>query len=143
MHDEWEAILEVNYWPIFHTARRILKCLPTAAAAEVLNVLWGTAETLIVHGVTRSHDLTGTIFQRLIADRKFLATFYTRPAAASLLTGLAMPMRQRDWSSADALGEWRIGDFACGTGTLLSSAYARLGLLHQVTAETRWTCTRP
>ena len=132
LRDEWEAILEVNYWPIFHTARRILKRLPTKVAGEVLNVLWNTAEALIVHGVTRSHDLTGTIFQRLIADRKFLATFYTRPAAAALLTGLAMPVRQRDWSNADALAGRRIGDFACGTGTLLSSAYARLGLLHQV-----------
>ena len=26
----------------------------------------------------------------------------------------------------------RIGDFACGTGTLLSAAYSRLGLLHQI-----------
>ena len=38
----------------------------------------------------RSHDLTGTVFQRLIADRKFLAAFYTTPASAALLVGLGV-----------------------------------------------------
>ena len=36
-----------------------------------------------------AHDLTGRIFQRLIADRKYLATFYTLPASAALLARLA------------------------------------------------------
>ena len=132
MDDEWTAILAVNYWPIFHTSRSILRLLPTRLAANILNTLWGTAETLVAAGVTRSHDLTGTIFQRLIADRKFLATFYTRPSAATLLAGLALPLHHRKWADANALTNMRIGDFACGTGTLLSSAYSRLGLLHQI-----------
>ena len=127
------AILAVNYWPIFHTSRSILRLLPTRLAANILNTLWGTAETLVAAGVTRSHDLTGTIFQRLIADRKFLATFYTRPSAATLLAGLALPrVHHRNWADANALTNMRIGDFACGTGTLLSAAYSRLGLLHQI-----------
>ena len=132
MDDEWSAILAVNYWPIFHTSRSILRLLPTSLAANILNTLWGTAETLVAAGVTRSHDLTGTIFQRLIADRKFLATFYTRPSAATLLAGLALPLHHRKWADANALTNMRIGDFACGTGTLLSAAYSRLGLLHQI-----------
>ena len=37
-----------------------------------------------------AHDLTGRIFQRLIADRKYLATFYTLPASAALLARLAV-----------------------------------------------------
>ena len=37
-----------------------------------------------------SIDLTGRIFQRLIADRKYLATFYTLPASAALLARLAI-----------------------------------------------------
>ena len=132
MDDEWSAILAVNYWPIFHTSRSILRLLPTSLAANILNTLWGTAETLVAAGVTRSHDLTGTVFQQLIADRKFLATFYTRPSAATLLAGLALPLHHRKWADANALTNMRIGDFACGTGTLLSAAYSRLGLLHQI-----------
>ena len=134
--DEWEKILAVNYWPIFHTAGAIIRELPTHAAASMLETLWQTAEELVAGGVTRSHDLTEVVFQRLIADRKFLATFYTRPAAAALLAGLAMPrcspLGGNNWGNADTLCATRIGDFACGTGTLLSTAYQRLGLLHEV-----------
>ena len=134
--DEWELILEVNYWPIFHTAGEIVRSLPTQLASTVLDALWETAEELIVGGVTKSHDLTGVVFQRLIADRKFLATYYTRPSGAALLAGLALPIRApiagASWSDATTLSAVRIGDFACGTGTLLSTAYQRLGLLHEV-----------
>lgn len=135
--DEWAEILAVNYWPIFHTAGAILRVLPTQTAVSTLDVLWETAEELIAGGVTRSHDLTGVVFQRLIADRKFLATFYTRPAAAALLAGLAMPSHRpldgaTSWSDAETLSACRIGDFACGTGTLLSTAYQRMGRLHEV-----------
>ena len=134
--DEWERILEVNYWPIFHTAGEVIRILPTQLAASILDTLWTTAEELIVGGVTKSHDLTGVVFQRLIADRKFLATYYTRPSAAALLAGLALPIQTpivgKDWADAEALLDMRVGDFACGTGTLLSTAYQRIGLLHDI-----------
>jgi len=134
--DEWQKILGVNYWPIFHTASSIVQCLPTPTAAAILDRLWETAENLVAGGVTRSHDLTGVVFQRLIADRKFLATYYTMPSGAALLAGLAIPMDRpivgNGWSDANALAAARIGDFACGTGTLLSTAYQRIGLLHEI-----------
>jgi hypothetical protein len=126
----------VNYWPIFHSAGAILRALPTRTAVTVLNSLWETAEALVAGGVTKSHDLTGVVFQRLIADRKFLATFYTRPAAAALLAGLALPVsrpiRGAGWDDFQSLARVRMGDFACGTGTLLSTAYLRMSLLHEV-----------
>lgn len=134
--DEWDLILEINYWPIFHTAGEIIRILPTQLAAAILESLWQTAEELIIGGVTKSHDLTGVIFQRLIADRKFLATYYTRPSGAALLAGLALPIHTplagADWGDAAALSSVRVGDFACGTGTLLSTAYQRLGLMHEI-----------
>ena len=135
---EWDAILERNYWPIFASAREMLgpAVMTTETAAKVADRLWQTANDLIQRGVTRSHDLTGTVFQRLIADRKFLATFYTRPEAAALLAGLALPADRppggADWGDAETLASVQIGDFACGTGTLLSAAYQRLSLLHEL-----------
>ena len=136
LSDEWNLILEVNYWPIFHTAGEIVRILPTRLAAEILDILWETAEELIVGGVTKSHDLTGIVFQRLIADRKFLATYYTRPSAAALLASLAIPIKRPlvgdDWADSEAISNVRVGDFACGTGTLLSTAYQRIGLLHEM-----------
>jgi len=134
--DEWDAILNVNYWPIFYVARQVVAAIPTYPASVILGGLWKTAEDLLSGGVAKSHDLTGVVFQRLIADRKFLATFYTRPAAASLLAGLAMPLHRPlagvDWGEQKSMGELRIGDFACGTGTLLSTAYGRICALHEV-----------
>lgn len=134
--DEWELILKVNYWPIFFSSGRIVRALPSRTASDVLGALWRTAEELVVGGVTKSHDLTGVVFQRLIADRKFLATYYTRPAAAALLAGLAAPVSSPlagdEWGDAGSVSGLRLGDFACGTGTLLSTAYHRIGVLHEV-----------
>ena len=133
---EWQAILERNYWPIFASAREMLLPMPEKTADAVLRALWSAAARLIRGGVTRSHDLTGVVFQKLIADRKFLATYYTQPAAAALLAGLALPSSRApggaDWSDAETLQALQIGDFACGTGTLLSAAYQRLSLLHEL-----------
>ncbi len=83
----------------------------------------------------RSHDLTGAVFQRLIADRKFLAAYYTNPASAALLVGLAIDADKTPgnglWSKDTDLTGLRIADFACGTGTLLSAAYRRTSQLHE------------
>ena len=134
--EEWERILERNYWPIFATAKNILGLLPLQTTGEILNALWSTTEQLVQGGVTKSHDLTGVIFQRLIADRKFLATYYTRPAAAALLAGLAIPADHApggaEWGDEETIAALQIGDFACGTGTLLSAAYQRISLLHEL-----------
>ena len=84
----------------------------------------------------RSHDLTGAVFQKLIADRKFLAAFYTTPASAALLVGLAItsvrPLSEAAWGDSTKVKALRIGDLTCGTGTLLSTAYSRVGQLHEL-----------
>ena len=134
--DEWGRILEVNYWPIFWSAREMLGRMGAATANAVLKWLWRTGQKLVAGGVTRSHDLTGIVFQRLIADRKFLAANYTRPEAAALLAALALPADRppggADWGDGETLAGVQIGDFACGTGTLLSTAYQRMSLLHEL-----------
>ena len=128
----WSIILNINYWPIFAIARDILGQLDSGRASQVLAVLGDTAQKVQSAGVTQAHDLTGRIFQRLIADRKYLATFYTRPESAALLARLAVAKLQGvDWADADAIGSLRIGDFACGTGALLSAVYDQVAARHQ------------
>ena len=133
---EWRKILQVNYWPIFDIARRILEVIPTAQSQLFIEGLAETADKLLQARLMRSHDLTGAVFQRLIADRKFLAAYYTTPGAAALLVGLAITPdtlpEGRSWSSAADVTELRIADFACGTGTLLSTAYQRISQLHEL-----------
>ena len=154
----WNRILEINYYPIFAIAKDILMQLPSGEAAQVLDVLQPTAQQVNAAGVDNAHDLTGRIFQRLIADRKYLATFYTLPASAALLARLAVaklktPSPQPpgnsitpsplvgegwgegdnsfNWSNLDAIGNLRIGDFACGTGALLSAVYEQIASRHE------------
>jgi len=133
--EEWYKILKVNYWPIFDIARRILEVIPADNAKPLIRRLMLTASELIENRLMRSHDLTGAVFQRLIADRKFLAAFYTHPASAALLVGLAIHTDKTPgngaWSNPADVGNLRIADFACGTGTLLSTAYQRISQLHE------------
>ena len=136
----WDDILKINYWAIFAIAKDILEQLPSGDAANILRRLRHTAQSVNATGVDNAHDLTGRIFQRLIADRKYLATFYTLPTSAALLARLAVAklwpepaegMEGVDWSSAEAIGNLRIGDFACGTGALLSAVYEQIAARHE------------
>ena len=122
--DCWRRIREeINYWPIFDIARRILEPMPARIAHPILDRLAQSAGELVNVGITTMHDLTGRLFQALIADRKFLATFYTLPSSAALLAELSVSRLGCDWTQDDAYTQLQIADFACGTGTLLSAAY--------------------
>ena len=130
----WDAILKINYWPIFAIARDIVGELQSGDAAQILRRLRDTAQEINSSGVENAHDLTGRIFQNLIADRKYLATFYTLPASAALLARLAVAkMEDVDWSNKEAIGKLRIADFACGTGALLSAVYEQIAARHERT----------
>ena len=129
--ESWRQVLAINYHPIFDIARRIIECLPTQPAARLIRILSESGNYVNVTGIDNAHDLTGRVFQRLISDRKYLATFYTRPASAALLAQLAIAkMEGVDWSNPQAIGELRIADMACGTGALLSAAYEQVASRH-------------
>ena len=129
---EWTRILAINYWPIFAVSRDIIEQIPTAEASRMLRLLEYTAGDVAASGANVEHDLTGRIFQRLIADRKYLATFYTLPASAALLARLAVSKLEGvDWADADAISDLRVGDFACGTGALLSAVYEQIAARHE------------
>ncbi len=128
----WTEILEVNYWPIFAIGKDILQQLPAASAANILRTVQYTVGEVNAAGINNAHDLTGRIFQRLIADRKYLATFYTLPASAALLARLAVSkIKDMDWSDAEAISKLRIADFACGTGALLAAVYEQIAALYE------------
>ena len=128
----WARILaEINYWPIFSIASDLLAAVPQRMTNHLLKVLEPVATKLAAIGGVGAHDLSGQMFQRLIVDRKFLATFYTLPASAALLAELAVPRLNVDWSDPQELRRLRIADLACGTGTLLNAAYQTLRRRHR------------
>ena len=122
--DVWRRIVtDINYWPIFKIASDILLPIRNGTAQGILHVLSRVASELNEIGATSQHDLCGRMFQRLITDRKFLATFYTLPSSAALLAELAAARLDIDWSSRNAVTQLKVADFACGTGALLNAAY--------------------
>ncbi len=129
MLETWEQILAINYYPIFAVAQDILTQLTADIAQEVLSRLRYAAQG--AH-ITNAHELTGRVFQRLISDRKYLATFYTRPYSAALLARLAVSkLRGVNWKFRESIERLKIADFACGTGALLSAVYDQIAALHE------------
>ncbi len=127
--EAWDEILKINYYPIFAIAQDILTQMPAGLAASVLKELRYAAQG---EHITNAHELTGRVFQRLISDRKYLATFYTRPYSAALLARLAVSkLRGVEWKFRESIERLKIADFACGTGALLSAVYDRIAALHE------------
>ena len=123
----WNIILKVNYRPIFHVAKRIVEAVATddALVDMILTTLCDTAKELVDQRLTQIHELAGTVFQRLIVDRKYVKANYTRLESVALLSALVLPKTQENVS------ELKVADFACGTGSLLNGAYQRILELHE------------
>ena len=133
----WEHILAIDYYPIFSMARDVVRELSEVEATEVLGECATTAATLLGMGAVGRHDLAGRIFNRLIAERKLLAAFYTSIPASTLLAGLALSQDRWshvDWNSREELSRLCVVDPACGTGTLLMAAYRQIVQNHSATA---------
>ena len=125
----FDRILDVNFWPIFHVAKELLLQIPASTASSMLEKMARTADGMIE--ATRHNDIAGTVFQRLIADRKTLKTYYTTPEATTLLTHLAIP-DDLDWANPETLKQYRIADYACGSGGIMLAAYQRVRDLHRL-----------
>ena len=123
----WNIILKVNYRPIFHVAKRLIAAIATddELVDRVLATLCDTAKELVDQRLTQVHELAGTVFQRLIVDRKYVKANYTRLESVALLSALVLPKTQ------EGVSELKVADFACGTGSLLNGVYQRILELHE------------
>ncbi|MFX0124481.1 MAG: class I SAM-dependent DNA methyltransferase, partial [Candidatus Hodarchaeota archaeon] len=107
-----EMAINQNYDPIFNS--RIVELLP-ADSVKTLNRVF--RKFLSFQHLQYSTDILGKIFHGLIPFdlRKFLAAYYTSNVAGEFLSYLAIKDDQI-----------KIMDPACGSGTLLVSAYKRI-----------------
>ncbi len=131
--DCWRAILNINYWPIFSLASDLLLIIPERYAQTIMKRLDKMAADLDQYGAADIQDLSGRMFQKLITDRKFLATFYTLPASSTLLAQLAVSRLKVDWTVPEQITALRVADLACGTGALLAAAYHAMASRHRRT----------
>lgn len=104
----FKKVRDINYRPIYNLD--VLDAIPESYVQDTFDLIWG----LEVERVR--HELPGRIFHELMPKgiRKMLAAFYTRPQAADLLARLTVKH-----------GNDMIYDPACGSGTILVSAYRR------------------
>lgn len=123
----WRFILDkINYHAVFDVAARILMDLP--ADRRLDDALQRSCERVLEVArmqVAQEHDLAGRLYHLLLGSiAKPLGTYYTSVSAALLLARLSLdPKRWNlEWEKVDQVSQLRIGDLACGTGTLLAAA---------------------
>jgi len=124
--DHWRYIIEeINYHPIYYIAARVLRKIPASRNLErILRSHVEVVRQIMQKRAALRHDLMGRVYHLLLEDAKYLGAFYTSIPAATLLLKLALDPGQwpLDWSDDETVGALRVGDFACGTGTLLMAA---------------------
>ena len=109
----YEKILDIDFKAIY--AIDIISILPeNKLIINEINKIINVINNLPFEDV--EHDILGRFFHDLLPfdTRKLLAAFYTRPQSAEILSTLAI-------DNADE----KVIDPACGSGTLLVSAYRR------------------
>ncbi|MCY4093507.1 MAG: hypothetical protein OXG05_00100 [Gammaproteobacteria bacterium] len=130
--EQWKTICEINYWPIFSIAISVLEAISDPyVASRFVKRLFETTQRLTELGIADTHDLCGVVFQRFMTERKYLASFYTKPESATLLAHLAVP--DHNWNEASIYENFRFADFACGTGALVHAVYQRIANLSEFT----------
>jgi hypothetical protein len=122
--EHWRFITEeINYYPIFNVARHILLEI-TAVHDSAIRDLANVAQRIVAERAALRHDLMGRVYHRLLADAKYLATYYTTIPAATMLLKLGLKSEKWDIDFGDTkiLSDFKVADLACGTGTLLMAA---------------------
>lgn len=129
----WRFIWEkINYIPVFQLGERVLTELP--ANRNTLGAFKGLlneTKNICEQQAALRHDLMGRVYHWLLHYAKYLGTYYTSVSAATLLLKLAM---EKDWGmdfgDPRQLETFKVGDLACGTGTLLMASSQALADAH-------------
>jgi type I restriction-modification system DNA methylase subunit len=122
----FEEILEIDYRPIYTLAIQVVEAIPDLAS-PALKELVDLAEECSSKSTLLKKDFSGKIYHKIVGDwavRKGFATYFTTVPAAYLLAYLTVFTRTGVFRSfSDSI---KVGDLACGSGTLLTAAYNAL-----------------
>ena len=130
--DIWHSILQTNWRAIFKPSVDALEGMTNTAyvpASEALDHLVKAVGMIKRARLGRHINVGAELFPKLSEDRKKAAAFYTEPATAEMLAGLAISeddLTKKEWATDGIFREHVIADMACGTGTLLRAGYRRI-----------------
>ena len=137
----WRRIIDRNWRSIFKPA---VDALETASrfdeqvSKDAIVFLIKAVRKMDSEHLGLHINVGAELFPKLSQDRKTAAAFYTRAATAELLARLTIREKDlsiSDWASRDLFEQHFVADLACGTGTLLRSAYQRITQLHEQHAK--------
>ncbi len=136
-----EDLLKIDYKVAVGATREMLDVLPSAIAYRVRDLI-DLAIKIAQNRALLNRDFAGRVYHEITGDialRKGFATFYTEVPSAYLLATLAsevlldldkVSLLELDKEGARRIVEKirsvRVGDLACGSGTLLTATYYSL-----------------
>ena len=134
-------LLQIDYKTALKMTIEILNTLPPEASSVVKQLIELGVKIAQERYLLRN-DFAGRVYHRIVGDivhRKGFATFYTEVPAAYLLSRLAVNTlfgideksitelgKEGAQAIASKISDTKVGDFACGSGTLLTAAYSSL-----------------
>ena len=122
IREAWQAILSIDFYPVFAPALAALNALNDDDAREPMRWIADTAIGVADELASLRFDHAGSLYHRLLASARYDGSFYTNNVSAMLLARLALTEDMANWSNPDELANLKIIDPACGTGTLLMAA---------------------
>jgi len=136
-----EDLLKIDYRPAIELAVEILRLMPVHTEERIRDLI-DLALKIASKKTLLRRDFAGRLYHSItgnIAVRKGFATFYTEVPAAYLLAYLAtstlLNLNEKKSMSEvcgmvkeaiEAIRNVKVGDFACGSGTLLTASYSAL-----------------
>ena len=137
LREAWEAILCIDYYPVFVPALAALKALADGESREAVRKIGENALIFADELASLRFDHAGPLYHRLLASAKYDGSFYTNNVSALLLARLALNEVAVDWRSADAIANLKVIDPACGTGTLLMAVMHTMRDHHEHVTQTK------
>ena len=122
----FEEILKVDYERVYELAIQVIEILPEDISSALKRIV-ELAEVCASKRTLLKKDFSGKIYHKIVGDwaiRKSFATYFTTIPAAYLLAYLAVFTRTgvfREFKESI-----KVGDLACGSGTLLTATYSAL-----------------
>ena len=129
----WKSVLDTNYYPIFKVAIDILSYMDSETASNVISQLVSLTSEIRAVRLTHSSDLYGLVLQKLLVDRRRLASYYTLPESAALMASMVLPSLDNPlWDDTNKITDMKVADLACGTGMLLAMLYKQIIVRHEL-----------